>query len=59
MEEVDKTLVALKAYVTALQTRTKTTPMEERMLVLEKAVKKSLEGPACKTAPSAIPRSGG
>lgn len=59
MTEVEKALAALNTHIKGLEIRLKVTPMEERMLALEKIVKKSLEEPAHKTASCAVPRSGG
>ncbi|KAI0995706.1 hypothetical protein K3495_g12473 [Podosphaera aphanis] len=46
-------------HVKGLEEKLKVTPMEERILALEKVVRKSLEEPAHKTAPKTVPRSGG
>ena len=51
MAEVDGAIDALKSHVLSLQLTMKTTPMEERMPALEKAVTKGLEEPVRKMAP--------
>lgn len=56
--EVYMGIGALKSHAAAIETKLKATAMEERMLALEKVVKKSLEGSARKAAPLTVPRSG-
>ena len=41
----------LKSYASPINSTMKATPMEEMMLALEKAIKKSLDGPVRKIAP--------
>ncbi|KAI0998808.1 hypothetical protein K3495_g9386 [Podosphaera aphanis] len=59
LEVVDKAFRALKAHAEAWEADLKATPMEERMLALEKVVKKSLEEPVRRPAPPMVLRSGG
>ena len=59
MAEVDGAIDALKSHALSLQSTMKATPMEERMLALEKAVTKSLEEPVRKTAPQSTQGMGG
>ncbi|KAI0991148.1 hypothetical protein K3495_g17039, partial [Podosphaera aphanis] len=59
MAEVEKAIEALTAHTKVLQTKMEVTPIEERMLALEKIVRKSLEEPARKAAPATVPGSGG
>lgn len=49
----------LKAHPVLVETKLKVTPSEERMLVLEKAVKKSFEKSVRRVAPSTVSGSGG
>lgn len=59
MEGVEKAIKALSSHLKVIETKYKVTPIEERMLALEKVVKKSLEEPARKAVPQTVLRSGG
>ena len=59
MVEIDEALDAFKAHTQMLQSKRSAKPMKERMLALEKAVKKSLEEPVRKTAPRPAQTMGG
>ena len=59
MEEVDKAIKAICSHIKVIEAKFKLTPMEERMLALEKVIKKSIEEPARKAVPQTVLRSGG
>ena len=59
MAEIDEALDAFKTHTQMLQSKISAQPIDERMLALEKATKKSLEEPARKSAPRSAQTTGG